>query len=110
MCAVMPGTNITSHGGNEKAWVWTAMDFADEEQKIEMLAIRLGSVESAPLKLQCHTTCLRWTDRRLHHPLRLQSDRPPNLVFVSACAYKRLVDDAQLAAFSAVTDFKFSMH
>jgi RanBP1 domain len=48
--AVMPGTSITSHGGNEKAWVWTAMDFADEEAKIEMLAIRLGSVESARLR------------------------------------------------------------
>ena len=48
----MPGTKLNSHGGNEKAWVWTAMDFADEEQKIEMLAIRLGSVESAqPLNL-----------------------------------------------------------
>lgn len=44
----MPGTKITSHAGNEKAWVWTSVDFADEEQKIEMFAIRFGTIESTP--------------------------------------------------------------
>ena len=48
MIAVLPGTNISSHGGNEKAWVWTALDFADEAQKMEMLAIRFATAESAP--------------------------------------------------------------
>jgi hypothetical protein len=43
----MPGTSITSHGGNDKAWVWAALDFADETQKLETFAIRLGTVESA---------------------------------------------------------------
>jgi Ran-binding protein 1 len=43
----MPGTNITCHAGNDRAWVWTAMDFADEEQKLETFAIRFGTVESA---------------------------------------------------------------
>ena len=43
----MPGTQIKTHGGNEKAWVWSCVDFADEEQKLEMFAIRFGSVESA---------------------------------------------------------------
>lgn len=47
----MPGTSITSHGGNEKAWVWSAMDFADGQHQFETLAIRLGSVESALLPL-----------------------------------------------------------
>ena len=49
VCVVaMPGTKISSHAGNDKAWVWSAVDFADEEQKVEMFAIRFGSVERAP--------------------------------------------------------------
>eukprot|EP01025_Chloroclados_australasicus_P028411 TRINITY_DN2816_c0_g1_i6.p1 TRINITY_DN2816_c0_g1~~TRINITY_DN2816_c0_g1_i6.p1 ORF type:complete len:235 (+),score=55.97 TRINITY_DN2816_c0_g1_i6:232-936(+) len=44
---VMPGTKISSHGGNDKAWVWSAMDFAEEKPTMEMLAIRFGSVEKA---------------------------------------------------------------
>lgn len=53
---MMPGTKITTHGGNEKAWVWSAMDFADEEQKLEMFAIRFGSVESA--RLPAENVCM----------------------------------------------------
>ena len=45
--AVVPGTKISSHGGNDKAWVWSAMDFSDGEQKLELLAIRFGTPESA---------------------------------------------------------------
>lgn len=44
--AVVPGTKISTHGGNDKAWVWSALDFADGEQKMEMLAIRFGTAES----------------------------------------------------------------
>eukprot|EP00892_Ulva_mutabilis_P008602 jgi/Ulvmu1/6113/UM027_0091.1 len=44
---VVPGTKISTHGGNDKAWVWSALDFADGEQKMEMLAIRFGTAEKA---------------------------------------------------------------
>ncbi|GLI65292.1 hypothetical protein VaNZ11_008783 [Volvox africanus] len=44
---VMPGTKLQEHSGSEKAWVWSAVDFADETQKIELFAARFGTVEKA---------------------------------------------------------------
>ncbi|GFR52529.1 hypothetical protein Agub_g15102, partial [Astrephomene gubernaculifera] len=44
---VMPGTKLQEHAGNDKAWVWSAVDFADESQKVELFAVRFGSVEKA---------------------------------------------------------------
>lgn len=44
---VMPGTNLTEHSGSDKAWVYTTVDFADEEMRNEMFCIRFGSVEKA---------------------------------------------------------------
>ncbi|EFJ43759.1 hypothetical protein VOLCADRAFT_76590 [Volvox carteri f. nagariensis] len=44
---VMPGTKLQEHSGSDKAWVWSAVDFADETQKIELFAVRFGSVEKA---------------------------------------------------------------
>lgn len=43
---VAPGTNLSHHMDNEKAFVWSAMDYADEEPKAEMFCIRFGTVES----------------------------------------------------------------
>ena len=43
--AVMPGTKLQEHTGSEKAWVWSAVDFADEVQKPELFCIRFASVE-----------------------------------------------------------------
>ena len=64
-CAVMPGTKLQEHSGSEKAWVYTTVDFADEEQKPELFCIRFASPESehrmCPLQcfqhrlLQIHT-------------------------------------------------------
>ena len=45
--AVMPGTKMSEHSGNEKSVVWSAVDFADERQKNEMFAMRFASVERA---------------------------------------------------------------
>ena len=42
----MPGTKLQEHSGNDKAWVWSAVDFADEQQRIELFCIRFGSIES----------------------------------------------------------------
>lgn len=42
----MPGTKLQEHSGSDKAWVWSAVDFAEGEQKIELFAIRFGSVDS----------------------------------------------------------------
>ena len=52
MCfsAVMPNTKLQEHSGSEKAWVWSAVDFADEVQKPELFCIRFASVESKPSK------------------------------------------------------------
>lgn len=44
---VMPGTKLQEHSGSDKAWVWSAVDFAEGEQKIELFAIRFGSVDKA---------------------------------------------------------------
>lgn len=44
--AVMPGTKLQEHSGNDKAWVWSTVDFAEESQKIELFAVRFGTVES----------------------------------------------------------------
>lgn len=44
--AVMPGVKLQEHAGNDKAWVWSTVDFAEEAQKVELFAIRFGSVES----------------------------------------------------------------
>ncbi|KAG2487841.1 hypothetical protein HYH03_013558 [Edaphochlamys debaryana] len=44
---VMPGTKLQEHSGSDKAWVWSAVDFAEEKQKIELFAVRFGSVERA---------------------------------------------------------------
>ncbi|GMH34053.1 hypothetical protein BSKO_01887 [Bryopsis sp. KO-2023] len=44
---VLPTARLQSHEGNEKAWVFNTIDFADEEQKQEMFCIRFGNVEKA---------------------------------------------------------------
>lgn len=42
----MPGTKLQEHTGSDKAWVWSAVDFAEEKQEIQMFCVRFGSVES----------------------------------------------------------------
>lgn len=44
---LMPNTKLQEHTGNEKAWVWSAVDFADEVQKPELFCIRFASVDRA---------------------------------------------------------------
>ena len=39
----MPGTRMQEHSGNEKSIVWSAVDFADEEQRTEMFCARFAS-------------------------------------------------------------------
>lgn len=41
----MPGTRMQEHSGNEKSIVWSAVDFADEQQKTEMFCARFASQE-----------------------------------------------------------------
>ena len=43
----MPGTKLQEHSGSEKAWVYSTVDFADEEQKPELFCIRFASIERA---------------------------------------------------------------
>ena len=44
---VMPGTNLMEHAGTDNSWVWSTWDFADEEQRYEMFAIKFGNEERA---------------------------------------------------------------
>jgi len=44
---VMPGTKLQEHSGSDKAWVWSAVDFAEEEQRVELFCIRFGTPEKA---------------------------------------------------------------
>ncbi|KAG2432580.1 hypothetical protein HXX76_008924 [Chlamydomonas incerta] len=44
---VMPGTKLQEHSGSDKAWVWSTVDFSEGEQRIELFAVRFGTVEKA---------------------------------------------------------------
>ena len=55
---VMPGTNLMEHTGTDNAWVFSTWDFADEEQKYEMFAIKFGNEERAE-QFKCkHAECM----------------------------------------------------
>lgn len=45
-CTVMPGTKLQEHSGSDKAWVWSTMDFATEEQRMELFCLKLPSPAS----------------------------------------------------------------
>ena len=49
--AVMPGTKLQEHSGSDKAWVWSTMDFATEQQKMELFCLKLPA-----------SKCLSWHD------------------------------------------------
>eukprot|EP00210_Caulerpa_lentillifera_P002151 g2065.t1 len=44
---ILPDTKLKEHGGNEKALVFSTIDFADEKQKEESFCIRFGTSEKA---------------------------------------------------------------
>jgi Ran-binding protein 1 len=44
---VMPTSKLQEHTGSDKAWVWSAVDYADGEHKVELFCIRFGSPEKA---------------------------------------------------------------
>jgi len=77
--AVMPGTKLQEHTGSDKAWVWSTMDFASEEQRMELFCLKLPSPASEYLDLVGLAVC-----RCSHHPpcFRLQGgDLTTLLVF-----------------------------
>jgi Ran-binding protein 1 len=43
---VMPTSKLQEHTGSDKAWVWSAVDYADGEHKVELFCIRFGTPES----------------------------------------------------------------
>ena len=46
LAAVMPGTKLQEHTGSDKAWVWSTMDFASEQQRMELFCLKLPSPAS----------------------------------------------------------------
>ena len=44
---VSPGVEMKSNVGSDRSWVFTALDFADEELKTETFAIKFGNSENA---------------------------------------------------------------
>lgn len=42
----MPTSKLQEHTGSDKAWVWSAVDYADGEHRVELFCIRFGSPES----------------------------------------------------------------
>jgi RanBP1 domain len=47
VCVVLPQLELKPNCGSDRAWVWsTPADFADEEPKPELLAIRFANAES----------------------------------------------------------------
>ena len=44
---IVPGTTLQNHQGNDKTWVWSTPDFAEEEMKTELFCIRFGTTEKA---------------------------------------------------------------
>eukprot|EP00435_Cladocopium_sp_Y103_P067738 s648_g30.t1 len=42
-----PYCELVHNAGNAKIWVWTTLDFADEEQKVEQFALRFKTEELA---------------------------------------------------------------
>uniref|UniRef100_A0A8C2TMG2 RanBD1 domain-containing protein n=1 Tax=Coturnix japonica TaxID=93934 RepID=A0A8C2TMG2_COTJA len=50
LCAnhrITPDMNMQQMKGSDRAWVWTACDFADGERKVELLAVRFKVQELA---------------------------------------------------------------
>jgi Ran-binding protein 1 len=43
----MPGTKLQVHGGSDKAWVWSTVDFSEGAQKVELFCMRFGDVDKA---------------------------------------------------------------
>ena len=65
MHAVMPGTKLQEHSGSEKAWVYSTVDFADEEQKPELFCIRFASIERERPAMcpRCHASACAGCNR-----------------------------------------------
>lgn len=46
--AVMPGVKLQEHSGNDKAWVWSTVDFAGEQSQLA------GGQLAAVVAFHCH--------------------------------------------------------
>ncbi len=63
----MPGTKIQEHSGSEKSVVWSAVDFADEEQRTEMFCMRFASAERARGSVRPWLSTLGFSRRGRQH-------------------------------------------
>jgi Ran-binding protein 1 len=75
---VLPGTKLAPHSGSDKACVWSAVDFADGEQKPELFCVRFASPErAAEFKA-------KFDDAMAHNEAALGADLAPVPLLFSA--------------------------
>ena len=74
--AVMPGTKMSEHSGNEKSVVWSAVDFAEERQKNEMFCLRFASIERASYEYCYQPTYQHFSLPCLSFPFDRSLDQP----------------------------------
>ena len=60
--AVLPGTQLQEHAGNDKSVLWHANDFSEGELKEELFTMRFGSIES-----EYHACILHVSQPQLRH-------------------------------------------
>lgn len=70
--AVMPGVKLQEHAGNDKAWVWSAVDFADESQKVSSSNFR--GFGQHPRAVDAAACCRKHTQRCMHACMHVPFD------------------------------------
>lgn len=74
ICTVTPEMNLLPSVGSDKAWVYSVnADFADEEPKVEQLAIRFKNAES---EFRCNLLPVQY----------FTQIQDPNIIILTACS------------------------
>lgn len=88
---ILPTAKLQSHEGNEKAWVFSTVDFADEEQKQEMFCIRFGTVEKAKQFQTAYETAIE-ENKELLKDTKSTDDPKPSAAATAAAELAAEVD------------------
>ena len=68
-----PLCDLVPMKSNDKAYIWSANDFSEEEQKLEKLCIRLQNAESININFKLFLQILKSSRRHLRLPKHLTS-------------------------------------